>query len=113
MHEAEKLCDSILLINKGKTVLQGKLADIRSQYQSHAVSVELEGDRSFIEELPIVTKVVPQENRLKITLTENTDPQQLLKSLIDKVKVLAFEIKLPSLHEIFVSLVRASDEQDS
>jgi len=113
MHEAEKLCDSILLINKGKTLIQGKLVEIRSQHRSHAVGVELDGDTGFVEALPIVAKVVPQGNRLEITLTENADPQRLLKSLINNVRVLAFEVKLPSLHEIFLSLVRASDEQNT
>jgi len=113
MHEAEKLCDSILLINKGKTILDGRLEQIRSQQRSHAVCVELEGDTSFIETLPSVTRVESQGNRLEITLAEDADPQQLLRSLVDRVRVRAFEVKVPSLHEIFVNLVGASDAEDS
>ena len=45
MHGAETLCDYILLINKGKIILDGKLGDIRSQKASNAVIVEVEGDR--------------------------------------------------------------------
>lgn len=113
MHEAEKLCDSILLINKGKTILDGRLEQIRSQQRTHAVCVELEGDTSFIETLPLVTRVESQGNRLEITLAEDADPQQLLRSLVDRVRVRAFEVKVPSLHEIFVNLVGASDAEDS
>jgi ABC-2 type transport system ATP-binding protein len=40
MHEAEKLCDSILLINKGKVILDDRLAQIQLQQRSHAVSVD-------------------------------------------------------------------------
>ena len=47
MHEAETLCDSILLINKGKIILDGKLGRIRSQKASNAVIVEVEGRRRF------------------------------------------------------------------
>ena len=113
MHEAEKLCDSILLINKGKTILDDRLDRIRSQQSSHAISVELEGDTSFIRTLSMVTKVESQGNRLEISLAENADPQQLLKTLVERVRVQAFEVKVPSLHEIFVNLVGASNAEDS
>ncbi|MHC4721073.1 MAG: ABC transporter ATP-binding protein [Planctomycetota bacterium] len=113
MHEAEKLCDSILLINKGKIVLDGRLDQIRSRQKSGAISVELQGDPSFINTLPTVRKVESQGSRFEITLTEDADPQQLLRSLVDRVQVQAFEVKAPSLHEIFVNLVGASNAEDS
>ncbi len=113
MHEAEQLCDSILLINKGKVILDGKLDQIRSQQKSGVVSVELRGDTTFLKTLPTVTKVESQGNRIEITLAEDADPQQLLKSLVDRIQVQAFEVKVPSLHEIFVNLVGASNAEDS
>lgn len=105
MHGAETLCDYILLINKGKIVLDGKLNDIRSQRASNAVTVEVDGDVSFISTLPIVTKVEQQQNALEITLAKGADPQDLLKAIAGKVRVQKFEVKRPSLHEIFVELV--------
>lgn len=113
MHEAEQLCDSILLINKGKVVLDDTLENIRLQQTSGVVSVELDGDSDFVKSLPAVIHVESQGNRHEITLTENGDPQQLLKSLVDRVRVLAFEVKVPSLHEIFINLVGASNADDS
>ena len=113
MHEAESLCDSILLINKGKAVLDGRLDKIRSQHSSGAVSVELDGDTTFVKTLPIVTKVEPHGSRLEITLAEQVDSQQLLRALLDRVRVKAFEIKVPSLHEIFVNLVGADNAENS
>lgn len=113
MHEAEQLCDYILLINKGKSIIDGKLNQIRSQQKSGAVSVELEGDTSFIDAIPIVTRVESDGHRTEITLAENADPQQLLRALVDRVRVQSFEVKVPSLHEIFVNLVGASNAEDS
>jgi len=113
MHEAEKLCDFILLINRGKAILDDKLAHIRSRQKSHTVCAELEGDTGFIENLPMVAAVKPDGNRLDINLVEDADPQQLLRSIVDRVRVQSFEIKVPSLHEIFVNLVEASDAKDS
>jgi len=113
MHEAERLCDFILLINKGKAVLDGRLDEIRSQYKSHAVSVELDGDTSFIKALPMIAGTRPEGRRLIINLAKDADPQDLLKVLVGRVKVLAFEVKAPSLHEIFVKAVGASDAENS
>ncbi|MFZ2149428.1 MAG: ATP-binding cassette domain-containing protein [Sedimentisphaerales bacterium] len=113
MHEAEKLCDSILLINKGKAVLDDRLANIQSRQKSHVVSVELEGDTGFIEKLPKVTAIKSNGHRLEISLADNADTQELLKSLVSRVRVQRFEVKVPSLHEIFVELVRKGDAEDS
>ena len=113
MHEAEKLCDSILLINKGQVILNDKLTAIRSRQKSNVVCLEAEGDTSFVAELPAVVEVKSEANRLEITLAANADTQQLLRSVVDRVQVQAFEVKVPSLHEIFVSLVGQSDAQNS
>ena len=55
LSEAEKLCDSIVLINKGKTIIDGPLDRIKSQFSTGAVLVELDGDDSFLGNLPIVS----------------------------------------------------------
>jgi ABC-2 type transport system ATP-binding protein len=113
MHEAERLCDYILLINKGKAVLDGRLEEIRSKYKSHAVSVELDGDTGFIRTLPMIAGTRYEGRRLEIDLAKDADPQELLKALVGRVKVSAFEVKAPSLHEIFVKVVGASDAENS
>ena len=113
MHEAEELCDFILLINKGKSILDGQLNQIRSQNKSNAVTVELEGDTTFLKALPMVTEVQTRGNKLDITLTKDGDPQELLRALVEKTRVQRFEVKMPSLHEIFVNLVGASNAENS
>ncbi|MFH1719714.1 MAG: ATP-binding cassette domain-containing protein [Planctomycetota bacterium] len=113
MHEAEKLCGSIILINKGRVILDDKLARIRMQHSSGAVCAELEGDTSFVRGLPMVTSVESRGEKLEISLAKDADAQQLLRSLMDRTRVAAFEVKVPSLHEIFVSLVGKSDAENS
>jgi len=112
MHEAEKLCDFILLINKGKPILDDRLDRIRSRQSARTVSVELEGDAGFVETLPMVTAVKSEGNRLEVTLAD-ADTQQFLQALLQRARVRAFEVKVPSLHEIFVNLVGASDAENS
>lgn len=113
MHEAEKLCDSILLINKGLAVLDDNWAHIQSQRRSHIVSVELEGETGFIDRLPMVKTVESAGNRLEITLKDNADTQELLRVLAEQVRVQRFEVKVPSLHEIFVELIGTGNGKDS
>jgi len=105
MHEAEQLCDFIVLINRGRVVVNGTLDEIRRGHESHVVSIELEGDGEFIRGLPLVRDVRPEGRRLEIRLRGGSDPQELLKTLVGRTRVRAFEIKQPSLHEIFVRLV--------
>lgn len=111
MEQAEKLCDYILLINKGEKIIDGTMDQVRSQYKSNAVMVELEGDGDFIEKLPMVAGTKKEDRKLEVFLVENTDPQEFLKAIVDKVRVHSFEVKAPSLHEIFIHLVRGKTDE--
>jgi ABC-2 type transport system ATP-binding protein len=110
MVQAETLCDRILLIHRGEKVLDGSLDEIRASYESDAVVAELDGDSGFIESLPMVRGVTRSERRITIALRGKRRDQELLAALVGKVRVRALEIKTPSLHEIFVRIVRGPNE---
>jgi ABC-2 type transport system ATP-binding protein len=112
MHEAEQLCDFIVLINEGRVVVDGTLDQIRAGHESHTISLELEGDRDFVRMLPQVAAVRPEGRRLEVTLRDRADPQDLLRTLVERGRVRVFEIKQPSLHEIFIRLVGGSHVED-
>ena len=111
MHEAERLCDFLVLINRGRVVVNGTLDEIRRGHDSHIVSVELEDDGEFIRTLPLVQEIRSEGRRLEMRLRDGADPQELLKTLVARTRVRAFETKQPSLHEIFVRLVGAGDAE--
>ena len=113
MHEAEKLCEYIVLINKGKAILDGTLDEIRGDRRPRSVYVELEGASDFIETLEMVESVDRHGRRTEVALTGGADPQQFLQAVAGRSVVLAFEVKLPSLHEIFVNLVGADNADDA
>jgi ABC-2 type transport system ATP-binding protein len=112
MHEAEELCDFLVLIDRGRVVVDGTLDQIRAGHESRTISIEIEGDPSFLRTLPQVAAVQPDGRRLDATLREGADPQDLLRALVERTRVRAFEIKQPSLHEIFVRLVGGGHVED-
>jgi len=109
MEQAEKLCDFILLINNGRSIIDGTLDQIRSRYPSNTVAVELAGEADFIAELPMVQGGECSGGKLGISLGEGGDPQDLLRNLVGKVDIRSFEVRTPSLHDMFVDLVRTND----
>ncbi len=112
MEFAEKMCDSIAMIDKGKIILNGKLNEIKAKYASKNVGLNYQGNISFLNNHPLIESIEDFGNTTGIKLkNENTD-QQLLKLLIENnIAVKKFNVDEISLHEIFVSLAgkEASD----
>jgi ABC-2 type transport system ATP-binding protein len=111
MEHAEKICSSIFLINKGTEVISGRLEDVKDRHGKRSIIVEFDGDSSFIKNLDMVKKVITYPRFLEIELTDNGNPDELLKHLAENVSVRRFEITTPSLHKIFVDLVGKKPEE--
>lgn len=101
MDEVERMCDRILMINKGKKVLYGKLNDIKTEY-GFSIMVEYEGRLPKVGD---VEKVNDYGNYAELILEKNANTQTILKSLAEKVELKKFEVKTPSLNEIFIEVV--------
>ena len=101
MDQVERMCDRILLINQGKRILYGSLDEIKSNYKESVV-VEYEGELKRVEG---VKKVNDYGKYAELSLEEDTDPQEILKKLVEVVGVRRFELKAPSLNEIFIEVV--------
>lgn len=105
MDYAEKMCDHIAMIDEGKIILKGSLAEIKRKYSNANVSLTYEGDIGFLENHPIVEKVNDFGNTMGIRVKSPSDTQTLLKLLVDNnVIVKKFDANDISLHEIFVEL---------
>jgi ABC-2 type transport system ATP-binding protein len=113
LSEAEKLCDSIVLINKGRTVIDGPLDGIKQRFSTGAVLVEIDGDDSFVRDLPMVAATEKNQKRIQIVLKGGADSQQLLVELVSRARVRLFEVQIPTLHEIFIKLVSEGNGQNS
>lgn len=110
MDFAEKMCDHIAMIDRGKIILKGSLKEIKSRFAQKNVSLNYEGDISFLQSNPIVDKIENFGNTTGIRLKDSSHTQELLKMLVDKnVIVKKFDANEISLHEIFLELAGHDD----
>ena len=104
MEQAEQICDYIFLINKGQKVLDGLLADVKSSGQ-RSIRIDYDGDGSILNELPGVDDIDDAGKTAEIFLKNGHDPQEILTSLVGRLKIRRFDIGELSLHEIFIRAV--------
>ena len=108
MSVAEKLCDFIFMIYKGRKVLDGTLESIQNQFGEDTLRVRLD-NHTDLTSLPGVTKVTDIGRLQELRLERGGDPQRVLSALVGRGRVLHFELAKPTLHDIFVRIA-APDE---
>lgn len=102
MESVEELCDHIALINHGKCILQGSVAEVKAQYKSHAFEVTFEGELGDIKGFEITKQ---SDNTATFKTINEADSNSLLQQLITQVKVISFQEQLPSINDIFIQKV--------
>jgi ABC-2 type transport system ATP-binding protein len=107
MGEAEKMADEIVLIHRGKVVLDGSLEAVRSSFARTTLHLDYDGDGSFLAHLPQVSRATIDNHGAELTLDGNTDPQKILEAAVGRLRIRRFEVGAPSLEEIFIEKVGA------
>ncbi len=108
MDSAEKLCDQILLLNKGKEVLSGKLSEIKQRFGKKNIHLEYEGNNEFLVNSKMIEKYDDFGNFSEIQLKKDIDPQDFLKEIVPRLRIRKFDIMEPSLNGIFIEAITAS-----
>ena len=106
MATIEEFCSDILILNKGKTVLQGNLKEIKETYPANRVEIDVKQDiTSYIKEIGLEIET-ETNNNYTIKISDEEKAHKLLNKLIaDGIKVDKFEIKKPTLNDIFIEKV--------
>lgn len=108
MDQVERMCDSIALISRGKLVLSGSMREVKAQYPKNRLHVVFSGDSGFLEN-PEVDEVKIYAGMAEIKLRSEAGAQAVLADAIARGTVVTqFEVKEPTLEEIFIERVRAS-----
>jgi ABC-2 type transport system ATP-binding protein len=105
MDQAERLCQSICLINHGRVVLEGDLGQIKNSSGSCSVQIKYDGDASFLREPRLVQSFNDYGNYVEVRLAPGADTQELLRLACSKARIDRFEVMQPSLEEIFIEAV--------
>jgi len=102
------LCDRILMINRGRSVLYGKLSDIKNRYRNNSVLVDIEGK---IGELDGVINSQQEGKYIELFLDGKTPPQKVLQQIVSQgIAVNHFEVTTPTLNQIFIQVAGESSE---
>jgi ABC-2 type transport system ATP-binding protein len=102
MNQVEELCDRVLMIDRGRSVLYGSLEEVKSRYRSNSVIVDYRGDPG---ELRGVISTRPVKGFTEMVLDKQTQPGDVLAQLVSAgVTVTRFEVATPSLNEIFLQV---------
>jgi ABC-2 type transport system ATP-binding protein len=111
MEMAEKMCDFIFMIFKGKKVLDGTLTSIQDEYGSDTIRVRAENGAGALRELPGVEKISNFGQLQELRIAKGTEPHDVLEALMARTRVSSFEIARPSLHNIFVRIAGPEAEE--
>jgi ABC-2 type transport system ATP-binding protein len=121
MEQAQRLCDRIVLINRGRKLIEGTMDEIRSRFATRMLVLEGEGDFDGLTRLPGVIDAQVTSAHARLELDAGGDPAAILRRAVDLARLSRFEVQRPDLQEIFVKLVGAdgpaestvSEEQDA
>ena len=106
MASIEEFCKDILILNKGKTVLKGNLKEIKEGYNANRLEIITDKNiDKYIKEYNMNIEF-SKNNEYSIKIDSEENAHQLLKVLVEnKILVDKFEIKKPSLNDIFIEKV--------
>lgn len=104
MSVAEKMCDFIFMIFKGKKVLDGTLASIQDEYGSDTLRIRTEAGAAALQDLQGIERISDFGRMQELRVAPDTDHQAILAAIMARTRVHAFELTKPTLHDIFVRI---------
>jgi len=113
MAVAERMCDTILMIFRGKKVLDGTLAAIQDRYGTDTVRVRTEGGAGALEGLRGVDRLTDFGQVQELRLDGTRDAQDLVAEVLGRTTVTSFEVMRPTLRDIFLRIAGPEAQEGS
>ena len=111
MEHVELFCENLVVLVKGKSVLQGRLSKIKKDYKKKNLIVKGDIDSSELEKCDGVEKITKSNDEYVISITDDSYVNSLFKKISKYDNILKFSVEDPSLNEIFISIVGDSYEK--
>jgi ABC-2 type transport system ATP-binding protein len=115
LEQAEELCQEIVIINKGQSVVQGSVREVKRQQGRNVARLKLENDPevSWLEQLPGVQVTKRREDYIEMQLPASLNPNVIVEAALQHGGIISrFELTEPSLTDIFIELVGTSSLPD-
>jgi ABC-2 type transport system ATP-binding protein len=115
MHTAESLCDHIVMICRGKKVLDAPLAEIQREHQARAIEfipLDAGADLSVLQRLPGVAGVREADRGGVVEVRDGVDVADMLGRVASAMPMSRVQIQKPSLEDLFIEIVEKSGEGD-
>lgn len=103
MESVEEICDYIALIDKSKTILEGKINNIKKQFTNNNYEVITRNDK--LNSNNLYELISCQEYKSKIILKEGISGKEALNYINEKYDVVSFKKENPTIEEIFINAV--------
>jgi ABC-2 type transport system ATP-binding protein len=104
----QDLCETIVMLDHGRTVLAGPVADLRASSGTRQLRLTLAGDRTWLAAFPDVAIASDLSDELRLTLPAGVDPLDVLDAARRAGRVSDFGLDLPTLSELFLLAARAA-----
>lgn len=105
MEHVEELCRNITILHRSNVVLKGNLKDIKKQFPKERVILSTDKEVSGLESLNGVTQVTRHENGYEVGIASEAAGMDILHHALKQTNISRFEIKEPTLNEIFIKTV--------
>ena len=108
MEQVEEICDRIVLVNKGKKILDGSVQEVKQLYKEHVFGVQLETVPPHLDS-GLFQIIRTNKNELLVKINEGRKPNEVLQYFINNGNnIVSFKEMLPSLNDIFIRLVEGT-----
>jgi ABC-2 type transport system ATP-binding protein len=108
MEQVEEICDHIVLINKGKKILDGSVKKVKQDFKENLFSIGFDQPPS-LNGNSIFDLIGKKDNSYVVKIREGSKPSDVLKYFIQQnAEVHSFNEILPSLNDIFINLVEGT-----
>jgi len=114
MHQAEQLCDHIIMINRGNKVLDAPLAEIRSRFDPKTIVFEpLDvGRADVVGGLPGVRALSYVNGLHEVSLEEGAEATGVMRRIMEATPVTRIELRRPTLEDVFIDIVQQDEAGD-
>ena len=110
MNNVELFCEKLLILNRGKTILQGSLKDIKNSYDERKILIKADVTKSELSKLDGVKSVIIKGDEIEVKIENKKYAKDIFEYITKAKNVTKFEVVELSLHEIFTKEVGEKNE---